>query len=146
MALLINAFSYLPPKINPDYCGPMEHRLDVRVYYEDTDCIGVVYHASYLRFLERGRTEFLGRSGSSIAEWNRQGLVFAVYSISATFRAPGRLLDDLVVITRMAPASDYRARFEQRIVRKADDRLLLTAEVDVVCMDAEGKLKEFPGI
>ena len=51
-----------------------------------------------------------------------------------------------LAVVRMAPASDYRARFEQRIVRKADDRLLLTAEVDVVCMDAEGKLKEFPPI
>lgn len=122
----------------------MEQTFKVRVYYEDTDSMGVVYHANYLRFLERARTELLGSFGPSIQEWTHRGLIFPIYSIQITFRAPARLCDDLLVVTRAKQTSPYRMSFDQRIERPSDGKLLVEAKVDAVCTDLQGSLREFP--
>ena len=122
----------------------MEQRFAVRVYYEDTDSMGVVYHANYLRFLERARSEMIGSLGPSVQEWTTRGLMFPIYSIAMTFKAPARLCDDLIVLTRAKQTSPFRITFEQRIERPADGRLIVEAKVDAVCTDLQGGLREFP--
>lgn len=122
----------------------MPHSLTVRVYYEDTDCMGVVYHGSYIRFLERGRTEWLAAIGKPVWDWNRAGVLFPIYNVNATFRVPARLGDVLTVVTDARPSSAYRMRFEQRVERAGETRPLVEAQVEVVCTDLEGNLREFP--
>jgi len=111
----------------------MEHRLSLRVYYEDTDFSGRVYHASYLRFLERGRTEWLRALGfEQRALSGESGLVFAVRSLGIDYIAPALMDDWLEVETRLGPASGALIVFEQRILR--GERALVEAQVRVVTL------------
>jgi len=121
---------------------PSEGRLDVKVYYEDTDSLGVVYYANYLKYLERGRTELIDGMGRSIADWNRDGFNFAVYKANLTFLAPARLGDRCTVVTRVAGGSPYRMRMNQTLEK--GDETITKAEIHLVCLDGELKLREFP--
>ena len=108
----------------------------VRVYYEDTDFSGRVYHASYLRFLERGRTEWLRRRGFAhrdLAE--SSGVAFAVRSLKIEFLAPALMDDLLTVETSLAKARGASIDFHQRVLR--DDKELVTAEVTVAAVRGE---------
>jgi len=98
----------------------------VRAYYEDTDFSGRVYHASYLRFLERGRTEWLRRRGFAhrdLAE--KSGVAFAVRSLQIEYLAPAMMDDLLEVETRVASARGASIEFQQRVLR--GDKELVTA-------------------
>lgn len=125
-----------------------EFRFPCKVYYEDTDCQGVVYHANYLKFLERGRTEFLAARGTTVQDAAAQGTLFVVYRIDATFRSPARLGDELEVITRARRTSEYRITFDQRIEHgKQPGKALLKAEVEVVCISPKnGELLAVPDL
>lgn len=118
--------------------------LAVKVYYEDTDCLGLVYHASYLRFFERGRTELIGAAlARSIADWNAAGYLFAVYKLEVTFRRAARLGDVCRVLTRFdPPRSEYRLCVDQRLLR--GDELICAAQVQLVCLDASYGVRAFP--
>lgn len=122
----------------------MEQRFSVRVYYEDTDCMGVVYHANYLRFLERARTEFMAATGPSVAQWAEQNIMFPVYGMQITFKSPARLYDQLTVVSGVSRASPFRLNFRQRIERESDSRLIVEASVDIVCTDLKGTLRDLP--
>jgi tol-pal system-associated acyl-CoA thioesterase len=119
-----------------------EHRVAYKVYYEDTDSLGVVYYANYLKFLERGRTEFVGSRGRPIQDWNRDGYYFVVYELSMKFKRSARLGDLLDVVTAFRLDSAYRGRFSQRLECRGE--LHVQAEVEVVCIDAQQQLREFP--
>jgi acyl-CoA thioester hydrolase len=111
--------------------------LPVRVYWEDTDAGGVVYHANYVCFFERARSEWLRESGLSQGSLkDQQDLVFAVRAMKIDFLKPARL-DDLLEVTieriELRPASLV---FQQRIVRAADGLLLGRAEVRCACLSA----------
>ena len=100
----------------------------VRVYYEDTDFSGRVYHASYLRFLERGRTEWLRRRGFTHLDFaESSGVVFAVRSLQVEYLAPAVMDDLLVVETSAANVRGASITFHQRVVR--GDKALVTASV-----------------
>lgn len=100
----------------------------VRVYYEDTDFSGRVYHASYLRFLERGRTEWLRRRGFTNLQLAKStGIAFAVRSLQIGYLAPAMMDDLLIVETRAAAVRGASITFNQRVVR--GDKELVTAEV-----------------
>ncbi len=114
----------------------------VRVYYEDTDFSGRVYHASYLRFLERGRTEWLRRRGFAhrdLAE--NSGAVFLVRSLQIEFLAPAMIDDLLVVETSVADVRGASIDFKQRVLRS--DKILVTAEV-LVASIREGRPARIP--
>lgn len=64
----------------------MEHRLTCKVYYEDTDALGVVYHTNYLKYMERGRSEYVERFGKPIWEWNQSGYYIVVYAMNIRFK------------------------------------------------------------
>lgn len=113
--------------------------LPIRVYWEDTDAGGVVYHATYVCFLERARTEWLRALGiSQQALRESDDVVFAVRGMELDFLAPARLDDALDVEVRLAEVRRASLNFSQRIVRPADARVLIDARVRVACLSASG--------
>src|SRR3712207_9229001 len=127
------------PETWPHLSGRLEngvHLLPVRVYYEDTDFSGVVYHASYLRFLERGRTDFLRLVGvdQSVLHAEGQGLIFAVRRMTIDFLKPARMDDVLVVRTRTEEVRGASLVIAQTIRR--GEEAILTADVRVAALAA----------
>ena len=108
-------------------------RVEVRVYYEDTDAAGIVYYANYLRFIERGRTEFLRALGHDQIVLIKEGIAFAVRSVSAEVLKPARLDDLLTIETTVAELGGAQVTFAQRILRGHE--LLLDAKIRVACVD-----------
>lgn len=121
-----------------------EHLLPLRVYLEDTDAQGFVYHASYLRFFERARSEILDAAGYPMRDLASGTHRFVVYEMRVRFRTPARLGDRLEIRTRVERTSGYRVTFRQEARRESDPATLATADVDVVSLDANGKLQELP--
>jgi acyl-CoA thioester hydrolase len=95
------------------------HQLSVRVYYEDTDFSGFVYHASYLRFLERGRTELLRGLAGDQSELHRaaEGLVFVVRRMSLDFVSPARMDDLLTILTHTKALRGASMQLAQEVRR-----------------------------
>jgi acyl-CoA thioester hydrolase len=114
-----------------------EFEWPVRVYYEDTDAGGVVYHAQYLMFLERARTEWLRAAGleqDTLA--SEHGIVFAVTRADLRFRAPARFNDLIKVTARAVSHGRVRIAFEQAVYKASSPREpLLTARVEVACVN-----------
>ncbi|MDP1611096.1 MAG: tol-pal system-associated acyl-CoA thioesterase [Sulfuritalea sp.] len=108
-------------------------RTAVRVYYEDTDAAGIVYYANYLRFIERGRTEFLRALGHDQNALMQDGIAFAVRAIEAEYLKPARLDDLLTVETGIAALGRAQITFAQRVLRGHE--LLLDAKIRVACID-----------
>jgi acyl-CoA thioester hydrolase len=109
----------------------------LRVYYEDTDASGVVYHANSLRWFERARTEWLralGYGQHSLAQ--RFGAVFTVAGMEISFRRPARLDDELRVELCVTAVRAASLQFEQTLRRAGDGELLASARVKVGCVDA----------
>jgi acyl-CoA thioester hydrolase len=99
----------------------MIHRLPVRVYYEDTDLAGIVYYANYLKFIERGRSEWVRALGIDQAALKATlGLVFAVRRVEADYLRPARFGDDLTVTTRLREMGGARIVVEQEVLRGAE--------------------------
>jgi len=124
------------------------HLLPVRVYYEDTDAAGIVYHANYLRFAERGRTEMLRVVGIHQNDLRRDtGLAFAVYKGDVHYMKPARLDDELLVETELVELSGASVHIKQTI-RKAADGVpgegLVEYRAHVVCMNADGRAQRLP--
>ena len=117
--------------------------LPVRVYYEDTDAGGIVYHAAYLRFAERGRTEFIRALGMDQQRLRReQGVGFVVTSLTIDYVRPAYLDDALLVrtdVVRLRPAS---AEFRQTVER--DGEAIAVLDVRVACVGADGRPARLP--
>ncbi|PIO97511.1 YbgC/FadM family acyl-CoA thioesterase [Pleomorphomonas carboxyditropha] len=124
----------------------MIHRLAVRVYFEDTDAGGILYHGSHMRFFERGRTEFLrdlGISQSATADrTNPDALLFVVRRFAIEYKKPGFLDDLLTVETAIASISGPRFTVAQRLLR--GDDLIAAAEVEVVATGGNGRPRRLP--
>lgn len=122
------------------------HLLAARVYYADTDFSGVVYHARYLEFLERGRSDFLRLAGVHHSELNegRHGerIVWVVRRMEIDFRAPARIDDILAIETRTERISGARIFMAQELRRGTE--LLVTAKVEAAILGESGKPRRFP--
>lgn len=120
------------------------HLLPVRVYYEDTDFTGVVYHANYLRYFERGRSDFLRLIGVSHTDLlaGPDPTAFAVTQMTIGFKRAARVDDALVVRTQFETVQGARLRFAQEIRR--DDETVATAQVEAVCITPDGRAKRPP--
>ena len=118
------------------------HRFPVRIYYEDTDFSGNVYHAAYLKFFERGRTEFLRDLGVHHAELAAQGMAFAVRSMELSFEAAAHIDDLLSVTTAVSRVSGARLVLEQTILR--GDIVLTRANVVVAAIKTSGGPARLP--
>lgn len=118
--------------------------MEFRIYYEDTDAGGVVYHANYLGFFERGRTEFLRERGLTVSELAAQGSIFPVVRLEIDFRAPA-VLDDLIrVDTEVLDIGKTSFTLGQQVVRIPDGKLLASGKVTLVCVAPGMKAKRIP--
>ncbi len=109
------------------------HHLPLRVYYEDTDFSGIVYHANYLRFFERGRTEFIRALGvDQLALHRDEGIAFAVRSIGVEFLRPA-LMDDIIDVETKAGVVRGPSLNLSQTIRRGEE-VLATAQVLVVCI------------
>ncbi|MFV0335699.1 MAG: tol-pal system-associated acyl-CoA thioesterase [Tropicimonas sp.] len=121
----------------------MPHIHELRVYYEDTDMAGIVYYANYLKFIERGRSEWIRAMGvDQNALRDDFGRVFAVRRVEADYLASARLDDVLRVETRLSELRGARFVMDQRIF--CGERLLFTAQVTVVVMTPDGRPARLP--
>lgn len=108
--------------------------LPIRVYYEDTDAGGIVYHATYLNFMERARTEWLMAKGINLNTHATTHLeMFVVRKLDIEYRSPAFLCDDLIIRSRIIDRSRTRAQFEQNIYR--GEELLTRGSVEIVTLD-----------
>lgn len=132
----------------PDLAGRIEgrcHRLPVRVYFEDTDFSGIVYHASYVRWCERGRSDFLRLVGlhhatlANPTEDAAEPIAFAVRRLEIDYRKPARIDDILEVETELAELGRVDCWLEQRVVR--DGTVLAAARIQAVVLSASGRLQ-----
>ena len=116
-----------------------EHRLPIRVYYEDTDFTGLVYHGNYVRYFERGRSDALRLMGIGHAQLldGDQPMAFVVSKLALTFLKPARIDEELVVRTWYDAIKGPRLLISQTISRGADD--LCRAEAEVVCIYMDGR-------
>ncbi|MBI1234144.1 MAG: tol-pal system-associated acyl-CoA thioesterase [Alphaproteobacteria bacterium] len=134
-------------QIDPS-CGQWDadkvHRLPVRVYYEDTDFSGIVYHARYLHFFERGRTESLRALGIHHSELiaSDDPIAFAVRSMQIDWIAPAKVDDALIVETLYRPNRGPRLIMGQAIRR--GEQTLCKAELEAVIIDPDGRPKRPP--
>jgi tol-pal system-associated acyl-CoA thioesterase len=121
-----------------------EHVLEFRVYLEDTDAQGIVYHGNYLRYFERGRSEYLESLGMPMSELTKPEGRLVVFEIRIKFRRPASLGDRIEVLTSMARKSEYRLTFRQEIKRRGEEQALVSGEVDIVAIGQDGTLQELP--
>ncbi|WP_417667649.1 YbgC/FadM family acyl-CoA thioesterase [Roseibium sp.] len=135
----------------PDLSGRMqdgEHVLPVRVYYEDTDFTGIVYHGAYVTFFERGRSDFLRLAGIHHAELKAgeegQSLAFAVRRMGLEFHRPATIDDLLEVRTELIAQRGARIELRQRVFRAGE--LLVVADVMVAVITADGRPTRLPAI
>lgn len=125
---------------------PFGHRIMARVYYADTDFSGVVYHARYLEFLERGRSDFLRLAGvhhTELAEGKHgESLVWVVRRMEIDFRASARIDDILTIDTRTENISGARIFMAQQIRRGED--VLIEARIEAAIIGENGRPRRFP--
>lgn len=119
------------------------HVYAVRIYYEDTDHSGVVYHANYLKYFERAREHLLGPE-ELVRLLREQGVGFVVYKAALTYRAGATFGDVVEIRTTPRLVSDYRVAFTQNAHRQSDGELLVEGELDLVCVDDTKQLVKLP--
>lgn len=121
----------------------LPHVFPVTVYYEDTDMGGIVYHANYLKYIERARSAWVREMGiDQNAMRDTEGLIFAVRRVEADYLGPARLDDVLTVETRPLALTGARLVMEQRVLRSAI--VIFTAQVTLACLTLAGKPVKLP--
>ncbi|MBT8458610.1 MAG: tol-pal system-associated acyl-CoA thioesterase [Boseongicola sp.] len=119
------------------------HRMSLRVYYEDTDLAGIVYYANYLKFIERGRTEYVREIGVDQTKLKAEtGIVFAVRRVEADYIAPAKFDDVLGVVTSVERASGVRLVMRQVVERGGE--VLFEALVTLVALTESGAPARLP--
>lgn len=120
-----------------------EHRFPLRVYFEDTDLSGVVYHANYLRYMERARSDMLRAAGIDQRGAYEQGLgVYAIVDLAIRYRRPARLDDNLLVISRVMDTKAASCVIHQRVM--CGRLLVADADVTAAFLSPEGRPKRQP--
>ncbi|MFN3827493.1 MAG: tol-pal system-associated acyl-CoA thioesterase [Micavibrio sp.] len=119
------------------------HSIDIRAYYEDTDAGGVVFYANYLKFAERGRTEYLRACGyENKALMDQEGVIFVVRRVEADYLKPTYLDDMLRMETAMVEVKNASFKMKQSLFRH--NEMVFSADVILVCVDLTGKPVRLP--
>ena len=118
--------------------------IEVRIYYQDTDCGGVVYYGNYLRYFEQGRTHWLEARGSSVKAFMDAGILFAVVHAELNYRLPARYGETLTIATRLAEVRAASFTFTHEIREKASGRLVVEGSARLAAVDTQGKLVKLP--
>lgn len=108
--------------------------MKIRVYYEDTDCGNVVYYANYLKYMERGRTEYLRERGINLEDFHKQGYIFAVAEVYVKYRRPARYNDLLEAETKIIDLTSITITFETTFYNQKNE-LLVTGTAKMVCIE-----------
>lgn len=120
-----------------------EHHYALTVYFEDTDAGGVVYHANFIKFLERARSDMLRAAGADyIARHHEGGGTYVVAEVHIRYRRPARLGEDLLILSRMAELHAASIVIQQRVMRGAE--LVAEASVTAAFVDASGRPQRQP--
>lgn len=114
--------------------------MDIRIYYEDTDCGGVVYYANYLKYFERARTEYLEMRGHSVAALMEQGVIFVVVRAEVDYCSPGRYGETLVVETEVGDVTRAALTFSHVIREKVSGRIVVKGSARLAATDRNGKV------
>ena len=121
----------------------LAHCFPLRVFYEDTDAGGMVYHANYLKFAERGRSEMLRSLGFPHRKLGaEEGVAFTVRRCTVEYRAPARLEDSLTVDTRLADIGAATLTVHQQVCR--DGEVLADLDILIACIGRDGKPRRLP--
>ena len=118
--------------------------IEIKIYYEDTDCGNVVYYANYLKYMERGRTEYLAGQGISVKNLMDQGTLFVVGRAEIDYRSPGRYGETIVVKTWIAETTRTSLLFAHTMTDKETGRLIVESQARLVCVGSDGKPKRVP--
>ena len=118
--------------------------MEVRIYYEDTDCGGVVYYANYLKYFERARTHHLEKHGLSVSELIQEGTEFRVTQAELAYRSAAVHGETLVVETTVIADRRVSITFSHRINERDSQRLVVEGSATLVTVDSHGKIKRIP--
>jgi acyl-CoA thioester hydrolase len=118
--------------------------MEKRIYYHDTDAGGVVYYGRYLNYLEEARTEFLEDRGLSVAEFHKNGNLYAVRKCSIIYKSPARYGETLLCTAALRKLTAAQLIFDQTILEKKSQRTIVEAEVTLVCLDLDFKPVALP--
>lgn len=115
-----------------------DHELAIRVYWEDTDASGVVYHANYLKWAERGRSEWLRNLGGTQQRWIEEaGIAFTIAELTVQYRRPARLDDTVQIVTRVIAQRRASLVFEQEVLNAISGERLARLSVKAGCVDVK---------
>ena len=115
--------------------------MEIKIYYEDTDCGGVVYYANYLKYFERARTEYLADRGLSVAGLMKEGTVFVVVHAELNYRSPARYGDCLVIETVVSDTTPASFTFSHVIRERESRRIVVEGSARLASTDRDGKVK-----
>ena len=136
----------VPNSLDTPYRGGFvgnEHRFALSVYFEDTDAYGIVYYANYLKFMERARSDMIRAVGvDQAAELRRSGSAYAVVEVDIKYRRPGRLGDDLLVVSTVEQVRASSVHIHQRVMRGQE--VLTDARLTAAFLDGEGRPRRQP--
>lgn len=118
----------------------MKHTFEQKVYYADTDAYGVVWHGSYLRWLEIGRVEMCEMMGYTLLELEEKNIVMPVVNINVRYKSSAKINDILIVETTIQKYNSLSVTFSQKIIDKNTQKIFIEAVIDVVTIDNNGKL------
>ncbi len=119
------------------------NRISVRVYYEDTDCGNVVYYANYLKYMERGRTEYLRDLGCDLFEMQKQDTLFVVAEANVKYHRSALYNDLLTVTTSVVETSSVCVIFKYEIINQ-NNVLCVSGTIKAACVSCGGKVKRIP--
>jgi len=115
--------------------------MEIRIYYEDTDCGGVVYYANYLKYFERARTDYLEQRGLSVAQLMKEGTVFMVVHAEINYKSPARYGETLTIETTLDASKNASFTFVHMIREKISGRVIVEGSATLVPTGPDGKLK-----
>lgn len=115
--------------------------MEVKIYYEDTDCGGVVYYANYLKYFERARTHYLEERGLSVSGLMNHGTVFVVVHAELDYRSPARYGDTLLIDTVLSDMSAASFTFTHVVKEKGSGRVIVEGSARLASTDGHGKVK-----
>jgi acyl-CoA thioester hydrolase len=118
--------------------------MEIRVYYEDTDCGNVVYYANYLKYMERSRTEFLRERGVDLAACHEKGFLFTVAEAHVRYKAPAKYNDLLDAQSEVRETGNSSMVLATTIKRASDGLLLTEGDVRLVCVNSNGRPTRIP--
>lgn len=118
----------------------MKHTFETKVYYSDTDAYGVVWHGSYLRWMEKGRVDLCEMLGLDLVSMKNNDVLLPVANMNVRYKASARLNDNIIIETWIEKYNGLSVTFGQTIKSKEDLKLFIKAEFDVVAINNDGKL------